>query len=261
MPSALAQKVASISPDALSMHIAGNLPLHFILSRGNWTPSEIKVIVKGYPEGVSMWDSFQRLPLHILMNKYPIDTDDNLETMRILLDVAPDTAMTESGSVGYHNNAWTRILNIWNTNFSDNLWEMTKLILYARFVSRLANETSSFLSLHAAIQEDSPPFSCSENLWNKLMKECGDEAKVRMNDNILPLSYCIQVRHLTWEKGLKTIFEAAPLAALTRDRVTRLYPFQLAACCCGNSDLNLIYELCKEWSGNAVPGTSVLRNV
>ena len=261
MPIEVMRKVVALHPDALSMNaMSGNLPLHYILSRGHWTPDELEVIVKGYPEAASVCDSFQRSPLHILMNKYPLDTDLNLQSMKILLSIAPGTALTENGSVGYRNNAWTRIVDAWNTNTSENLWEMTKLILRARYYSRHdQGKKCQVLILHAAILEDPHPFR-NENLRKKILEECHGEAKQQIFDGITPLNFCISSICMKWDDGLKYIYEAAPVAAIIRDSASKLFPFQLAACNSDTPDLNTIYELCKEWSGCTTISTLLARN-
>lgn len=81
--------------------------------------------------------------------------------------------------------------------------------------------------------------------WNPRAARCADA------DGRLPLTLAL-MSNKTWDDGLQHLIWAAPQALETRDPVTRMYPFQLAALYV--DDIDTVYRLVRSFPQNLAMG-------
>mmetsp|Transcript_6147 Transcript_6147/g.8946 ORF Transcript_6147/g.8946 Transcript_6147/m.8946 type:complete len:333 (+) Transcript_6147:56-1054(+) len=258
IPPYIVQEIIAAYPEVLSVPVKdGWLPLHFAALYES--PLEIvSVLLESHRDAISTCNDAGNLPLHLAL--WQRLRGEQVGIVKLLLESSPE-ACGDDRRNQRGLSAWDLVSASWvedaekmkeNTGLQECLFDITMMVLRARFEQRHGNDAAvaEFLPLHAIMKEDKGNlFETDENVRRYMMENYGDNARIPDENGRLCLHMAVE-NGMNWRSGggLSDLGEAAPPAIISRDVKTGLYPFQLAAVD-DHCDLDTILHLVRRCVG------------
>ena len=242
------------SVDVINALLEASPQSAMIKAKGGWCPihlacwwqsssAVIRSILKAYPTGakIETWEDY--IPLEILWQRH-IESDaikghDAQNTNYTTGQGKSPAMMTETNKKKSMN----------DNNKNNELYEKIALLLHAACCQTVLDFTvqqrNGPLPLIYALSAIKSGTKCPRHIQTCILQRLATltEEQVKnpifFSENRSFLSLSIELG-ITWDWGLKLIFEAFPEAICIRDRMTGLYPFMQAAVCKNST-------FCRKW--------------
>ena len=134
---------------------------------------------------------------------------------------------------------WKHLMVI-DLDLYPNLCRLSDSVIWASYVSRFGRDMSNYCPIHSLITLKSKPLEIAlfrEYALNRYSTE------ILRRDRRGRFCLHLALKHqMTWNTGVKVIFQANSKAIEQKDIIQKLYPFMLAAVG-EKADLDTIYEL------------------